>query len=253
MDDFNIYNLLAILGALAWIPPVLIFIRNKIIKPKINIITDTELEIGYSKLGPIINTSLAFISENKKALIKKIEAELTHENNDVQKFTWDWFEEILYQIDIPNTGVMPTRKNQKAIAINLKNEELVEKKIGFQQNNFKKRRKELTQKTVEDAIIIDKSGKERKEINSKKSYNDLIDHYKHSFNWKTGDYSLKFIIFETSLKNPIEKKINFSLIPLDVNTLESNIELCKVYHDNLLIDTKIENIPWRWVHPMIKD
>ena len=253
MKDFDIFDLLAILGTLAWIPPIFMIINNKFIKPKISIMTEIELEIGYSTFGPIINTRLAFISDNKKALIKKIEAELTHENNDTQKFTWDWFEEILYETDIPNTGSMPTKKSQKAIAINLKKEELIEKKIGFQQNSFKKKQKEIIQKTIEDISIIEKSGKEINEITSKKSYYDLVDHYKHSFNWKTGKYSLVFKVYESSIKNPIEKKIHFSITPLDINNLELNISYCKNAIDRFLFKPSEELINWKWINPMIKE
>lgn len=253
MNTFDIFDLLAILGALAWIPPIIILIRNKVIKPEISVITETELEVGYSTLGPIINTRLAFICDNKKALINKIEAELTHENNDTQKFTWDWFEEILYETDIPNTGIMPTRKNQKAIAINLKKEELIEKKIGFQQNSFKIKQKGLILQTVEDVTLLEKSGKESIEIKSKKSYNDLVDHFKHSFSWKTGKYRLKFLVHEKSLNKAIEKEIKFSMTPLDINNLESNISFCKDSIDSFLIEPKKGSISWRWANPLIEE
>lgn len=126
----------------------------------VKIISKNKIDIGYTTYGPIVNTSIALVAEKQKALIEKIEVELTHENNDTQKFTWKWFEETLHVLDLPNSGgSIPTRKNQTAIAINIAKDELVEKKIGFQKNSFQSDQKIKDQLCVEDAINTSKAGK----------------------------------------------------------------------------------------------
>jgi hypothetical protein len=191
---FGMYEVLAILGALAWLPQVFVWVKNWLAKPKLTIISDKELEIGYTSFGPILNVSLAFLSEDKKALIKTIEVELTHEKNDTQRFSWDWFEETLYELNVPNTGLLPTKKNQKAIAINIDKDQLIEKKIGFQQNTFKTEHKRLLQTTTEEFLNLYNADQDTATIKSHKCYNDLLDHYKNSFSWKVGTYNAKFIV-----------------------------------------------------------
>jgi len=178
---------------------------------------------------------------------------LTHENNDTQKFTWDWFEEILFETNVANTGSMPTKKNQKAVAINLKKEELTEKKIGFQQNTFKAEHYRLFSSIIEDALNLEKSGKQKDELLSNKNFNDLSDYYKHSFNWKIGRYKIKIKTKVANISKYYEKQIYFKLTPLELNNLEGNIELCKAVLRRVFIEPNNQNLNWRWVNPLIEE
>ena len=64
------FELLAILGALAWSAPIVVpWLYKRIIKPKLIIITHNVIEIGYTTFGPIVNINMSFLSENKEALI----------------------------------------------------------------------------------------------------------------------------------------------------------------------------------------
>jgi len=243
----TMFKILAVFGALAWLPQLIIFFRNILIKPKLKIIPETQLEIGYTTFGPIINTKIAFVSENKKALIENIELELTHENNDTQKFVWKWFEEILYVVDLPDqSGSLPTKKNQTAIAINLLKDELIEKKIGFQQKTFQKDQKILIQKTIEDAINLAKAGKQIEDLQASKNYNDLKDIYQNGFNWKIGEYSIKYKVYVSSLKSPFVKKVSFKMTSLDVNSLKTNIDKCISEIERTYVNPKLELPIWNW-------
>jgi hypothetical protein len=64
-STFGIFQILAILGALAWLPQLIIFISKWLTKPKLTIITDKDLEIGYTTFGPIFNFQIAFLAEKK--------------------------------------------------------------------------------------------------------------------------------------------------------------------------------------------
>lgn len=250
----TMFKILAILGALAWLPQLIIIFRNNIIKPVVKIIPENQLEIGYTVLGPIINTSIAIISEKKKALIDKIEIELIHENNDSQKFTWKWFEETLYVVDLPDQrGSLPTRKNQTAIAINVQKDELVEKKIGFQQNSFQVAQKLQAQKTIEDAINLANADKQLEDLKALKSFNDLKDLYENGFNWKVGQYSLKYKVYENSIRTPFIKEISFKMTSLDINNLKSNIDKCLSEIERTYINPEIEIPSWNWAFLSIEE
>ena len=248
------FKILAVLGALAWIPQLFLLIRNHLIKPVVKIICENKIDIGYTTYGPIVNTSIALIAEKQKALIEKIEAELTHENNDTQKFTWKWFEETLHVVDLPNSGgSMPTRKNQTAIAINILKDELIEKKIGFQQNSFQSDQKIKDQLCTEDAINNAKADKPATDLRAAKSYNDLKDTYQNGFNWKVGDYSITYKVYENSVKTPFIHKMKFKITALDLNNLKPNIDSCLTEIDRFYIDNELETPSWNWSNIQLEE
>ncbi len=145
MDDLILFKILSIAGALAWLPPLISFILKKYRKPKLNIYSDNNLEIGFTTNGPIINIGLAFTADNKNALINKIKLILKHENQETRIFEWEWFEENLMQLIVPNQGILPYNKNQQAIAISVRENEIIEKKFGFKIQDIKLKRKEFVQ------------------------------------------------------------------------------------------------------------
>ena len=149
---FNLTEWLSAIGALAWLPQLFQWIKEYFTKPKLTIVSGNQIEIGYTSFGPIINLSLAILSEKKKAIVNKIDLELVHENNDTQKFSWVWFEEVLYSMDLPGSQQVSTKKNQNAIAIKIGVDDLIEKKVGFQQNTFKNEYDKHYKKLTEDAI-----------------------------------------------------------------------------------------------------
>lgn len=247
------FKILAVLGALAWIPQLFVLIRNYFTKPVVKIISSNQLEIGYTTYGPIINTSLALVAEKQKALIEKIEIELTHENNDTQKFTWKWFEETLHVVDLPNSGgTMPTRKNQTAIAVNILENELIEKKIGFQQNTFQNDQKVKEQLCTEDLINLIQGGKERSDLKANKSYNDLRTLYENGFNWKVGEYTIKYNVFENGINTPFTLESKFKITALDVTNLKSNITNCLSEVDRIYLDEDIEFPSWNWAYVSVE-
>ena len=213
------YDLLAILGALAWLPFIIQLIREKLKKPKLKIIPDNQIEIGFTTYGPIFNINLAFLSENKSALITKIDLELIHESNEKTEFTWIWFEESLLQLDLPQAPIS-YKKNQKAIALNVEENVLVEKKIGFQSIKFKEESDRLIKILNEDSMNIKNSGKALVELKSSSSYNNILDFAQNSFSWKVGIYEAKFKVYlaETSIKFERIIKLKLSNIDLKENS-----------------------------------
>lgn len=250
----TLFKTLAILGALAWLPQIITLIKNIFIKPNLKIIPSNQLEIGFTSFGPIINTNIAIVAENKKALVDNIEIELTHESNEKQIFKWQWFEETLYVVDLPDqSGTLPTRKNQTAIALNITKDELIEKKIGFQQYKFKKKHKTLLQNAIEESLIFENAGKDIKELKATKNYNDLKKLYQDDFNWKVGRYSIKYKVFENSLKNPFVCEVFFKMTSLDINSLKLNIENCASEIERVLIDPDKQYPRWNWTNIIIED
>lgn len=239
---------LGIIGAFAWLPQIIKWIKEYFKKPKLTIVSGEQIEIGFTSFGPIINLSLAFLSETKKALIHKLVLELVHENNDTQKFSWVWFEEILYSMDLPDLQQINTKRNQNAIAVKIGIDELIEKKIGFQQNTFKHEYNKLYKQLSEDAIEFYQIGKNSDELKLTSTYRNLSNLLTDSFNWKTGKYKVKITTHIANDKIVAHHELDFTLNSLDLKLLHSNIENCQLNLEKTFIKNEIELRPWQWVN-----
>ena len=244
------FELLAILGALAWSAPIVVpWLYKRIIKPKLIIITHNVIEIGYTTFGPIVNINMSFLSENKEALIKAIKISLRHENNETHIFEWEWFEESLGQMDMGTTGIYSQTKNQKAVALRVKENDIVERKIGFQNSDFKIKYNDLINRTNEAQYRLQRADKDLSLIVDDVSYNDLQDHLKNSFFWNLGMYTIDVEIFLLGISERAKHSISFRLSNYDKVRLESNIEYCKNFIENsyVTLDPKYSEI-WNWVY-----
>ena len=75
--------ILALVGALAWIPPIISAGYLFFLKPKVRFVPEEFCEIGYTSFGPIFNQSFAIATSNKDALIERIAISfIIHENGE---------------------------------------------------------------------------------------------------------------------------------------------------------------------------
>lgn len=242
------FQVLAIIGSLSWLSILSDLLIRFFINPNIEIIPDNDIEIGYTTNGPIINPQVAFISENKSSLIKNIVLELIHENNDTHSFSWEWFEETLYEVTLPERNI-PTRKNQKAVAIKIKAGEMVEKKIGFHSNTFKNEFRQKLKETNQKYInVFQQETPNPESFTSSNEYNALIELYSNSFIWRIGKYKMKYKVFILNRDKPFEKDINFELSSIDIRTLNNNISKC-LRHIEITYGIRDDEIhPFDWIY-----
>lgn len=248
----KLIDAIAIIGALAWSVPLINLLKNKLVPPKFDLIFGNNAEIGFSMFGPIINMNFSYIAINRRSLIEEIRLDLVHENHGQQSFEWQWFEEELYETNLPDSGSMPTKKHQTAIALNLPKEILVEKRIGFSGVEFIKNNKVLNDKVVEDLLLILRNGEPKLSLETKKSYSEYVGFYNQIFDWKLGKYTATVT---TSLKGENKKynnKFEFSLNTTEVEKLEANKESCKVgLRNTILSQEEYVDIIWNWANPRI--
>jgi hypothetical protein len=246
MDSFEI---LAIIGALAWVYPLAIWIKSLLTKTEVEIINHKDLEIGFTFYGPIINLNLAFSAEHKDAFIKNVQLTIAHEQNETSVFHWEWFEEVLLEMDIPESGIVPYRKNQKAIAIKVPTEMLIEKKVGFQSKKYKQEYSTLYSATNETLMNLTSNGIDHTQIRTSKEYNDFNDLFKKHFPWKVGKYAGTIEVFVASRNKTFKQTFSFEMTRLDLKTIEQNLSTCKQSLENhfITLDPNYK-AEWKWAN-----
>ncbi len=248
----KLIDIIAILGALAWLPQIISWVYNWMKKPKLTIYHDGEAEAGYIKNGNVFNLRFSFLAREKNALIDDIELLLVDKDGASHNLKWMWYSETFYELQGP-AGNSTMAKQQNAIAINVFKEVLVEKFIGFQSVSFLEKRKQLAYKLstlienqrINGDINIDI-------IRCSQEYNELIRLYKNSFLWKPGEYSATAKVHIADTNETIEHNFSFALSELEVDTLHKNIEFTKSILDYEFIDSSKElNGAWLWAKPNI--
>lgn len=246
----EIYKILAILGALAWIYPLGLSIRSLLTKTKLEIIHHKQLEIGYTINGPIINVDLAFSAIDKDAFIKMVSVKLEHQNKENIELQWEWFEEVLLEMDLPDSGIVPYKKNQKAIAIKVPIETLIEKKIGFQSKKFKLEYSKFYSETNQKQINISENQLDLQQLKTTNEYNNFLNLFKDHFPWKKGKYEGLIEVQISERKKVFTQNFSFELTTLDIKNLETNIstsqELVKLHFVSPDPEFKII---WKWANP----
>ena len=248
----NFIDIIAILGALAWLPQIIAWIYNWLKKPKLSIYHDGEAEIGYIKNGNAFNLRFSFLARDKHALIDDMELVLTDKDGAHHKLKWIWYSETFYELQGP-AGNSIMAKQQNAIAINAFKDALIEKFIGFQSIAFLEKRKQLAyrlkslienQKITGDIDITT--------IKRSQEYNELVRFYKSSLLWKAGEYSAVAKIHVVDTNETIEHCFNFSLSELEIDTLNKNIEfaISVIDYEFITPDQQL-NGAWTWVNSSI--
>ena len=246
----KIIDIIAILGALAWLPQIISWVYNWLKKPKISIYHDGEAEVGYTKNGNVFNLRFSFLARDKHALIDDIELVLTDKDGAHHTLKWMWYSETFYELQGP-AGNSTMAKQQNAIAINAFRDVLIEKFIGFQSESFLDKRKQLAYKLTTLVENQKTSGNiDMNVIKSSQEYNDLIRLYKNSLLWKPGEYSVIARVHIADTNETIEHAFSFRLSELEIDTLNKNIEFAKSVVDCEFIDTTQQLTgAWLWAKP----
>lgn len=250
----NNFEILAILGALAWTYPLAIWIQKLLTKTKVEILNHKQLEIGFTTNGPIVNIDLAFSATNKDAFIKKVAIELTHESNEKIELLWEWFEEELLEMDIPESGTVPYRKNQKAIALKVPIETLIEKKVGFHSPSFKSDYSKLFSSVNQKQINIISNDQDIAQLKTSDDYNNFIDTFKKHFPWKMGRYTGTISVEVSQRTKLFQQNFSFELTALDIKNMEQNIATCqKLVELHFVAPDPDFTTSWKWANPFDMD
>lgn len=98
MGDLTL-TIVAILGALAWLPQIINWLIQWCTKPCLKIFSDNEAQVGFISFGSVLNINLSFLSKRKGSLIEKIELIVTGQDNSQLDLLWKYYKETFYELN----------------------------------------------------------------------------------------------------------------------------------------------------------
>lgn len=224
------FDWIALIGAGAWIPPIIVILYKLIAKPKIEIIMQPSVNfINYFGFL-VVFIDCVISTEKRNALIKKIEVRLNHEKGDNRKLEWIGLTERQSKMSYTSGESVEITRERRPYAIKVLTTEISDYQLNCADLDNRNKFKTLINDVInelstkfKDTKPVDKEEIFENtfgEIKSSKSYNDLISFLLNSLYLLQGDYKLNIRIYDTSRKRPTEFKYRFKLGHRDINILK---------------------------------
>jgi len=240
---------LAVFGAFAWTPHLIGLLRYWFVKSKVRIITQREVEIGFTTYGPILNLRLAFSVENKSIVISDLKIRLTHESGEERIFEWQGITQHMGKMTLPDAQAMPFEKEQSVLAIKLNQTEIEERFVKFQEPTYLAAQRKYIAGAVKKMSYLKSEGKYDAELFLRESeMTELYSFNKHAFPWKSGIYKVAIEMQSPESYNLVDNIREFILTPLDIEKLEKNKNFLEQDYKRMLFGND-EKIVWQWCNP----
>lgn len=244
----------AVVGALAWIPPIFVAVRGWLTKPQIRVITQPSPEVGFTTLGPILNLRVALTVTHKDIVVTGIRLRVTHESGEQAFFSWRGIVQRMGTMTYPQVGAVPFEKELNVLAMKVSQKDVEERFIRFQSLEF------LEQKTTLNAISLKKLSHLRQTppfdgtaFLKCQEMADVYTHVRQSFSWKPGSYRLQVLLESPDAFLVVDDEYTFNLSPLEVQNLADNLRHVEQFYANEVLPRKSDEppqqIPWSWVYP----
>lgn len=221
----EIFDILAITGSLAWSWPLIQWIIKQTKKAELSLSAHREVEIGYDDEGPYLVLELAFASKNQDIFVDSATLTLTHKNNQTHEFIWSSFQENHIYEDLQDRKEFPIQI-QRAIALNVPQNTLIDKKIQFINDVYLNEIEYLEEQLDEILDNLKKSNNFSDKVKSSKEYNQLLNYYKDNFFWQVGEYNIELLLTTNNNLGFVYNYV-FKLNSRDIRSLEKNVKLAQ--------------------------
>ncbi len=252
----DIINWIAILGALAWLPHLILLIRNLLTKPQIRVIAPRNVSVGFTTYGPIFNLHLAFSVKNKSIVVSSLKIKLEHESGEEKKFEWQGIQQELMKMRAPDGSILPYQKDNSVLAMKLNEKDIEERFIQFQDPSFQTAKYDHETKLVKTVTYLtEQQTYDPRTFLDTQDMQEFFQFIKQAFSWKVGIYKVTVEINSPDQFNLIDNRYEFILSPVDVAELEKNKDHIRHDHENILVpQTEEEHKPviWNWINPTLK-
>lgn len=255
MDPIYKWTLItSIVGAAAWIPPLLSLLKKWITKPVLTITPSSTCEVGFTELGPILNIKMAITADNQNILIDRIEFELSHDSGAKHLFRWHEVAEVRGQMILPGVENQPLIQEAEAIALKILTTDfkdvllrcrLEEHTEGLRSYDyeFKKERRRLSNNNQYDPLSFYLT----------KTAQDMQAFMQSQMIWKKGTYQVRCLVHSRSSVVARVPSLVFSLTDDDIVLLQANNDnLPRLLRNACLAGTpqsdQSQPLEWHWLN-----
>lgn len=247
-------DLAAVVGALAWIPPIFVAVRAWITRPEIRVITQPAPEIGFTTLGPILNLRIALTVTHKDIVITGIRLQVTHESGEESIFSWRGIVQRMGTMNYPQVGAVPFEKESNVLAMKISQKDVEERFIRFQNLEYLKQKAAFDGTSLKRLAYLRKSDSfDAPSFLKGQEMTDLYSFIRQSFSWKPGGYRVKVLLESPDAFAVLDDEYTFTLSPLQVQNLSDNLNHIEQYFADEVVPAKEgeqrTQIAWSWAYP----
>lgn len=188
----------AYVGAAAWLPQIISLGYRAAVRPKVTIVPEKQVEIGYTSFGPIFNLRLAVSAARKDTIIDHVGASIKHEDGATHEFAWAGMRETFSEIKDLSGNMQFVERDYSPIALVLSRFGVIERFFRFQVPSFHSQLKAVLRVAADHQAYL-KSMKPdyHEDLLNSKEVHDVLACYEQFFFWKSGRYTVEF-----SVKSP---------------------------------------------------
>ena len=218
-------EVLAYIGAAAWLPQTLIPLYNKFNKPTIAIHADHTAQIGYTLYGPIININLALHS-SKEIIIDFIGIQISRVNGQIHEFRWAGITETFSQIKSLQGENQIIQREHSPLLFRISTLSTLEYFFRFQEQKFHCDQITTSSELLKKFSTLRADNKDYpSSIIKSDEFQKYLEFMESYFWWKPGKYKIVFEIKAKSKLKLTRCSYTLNLENTHVNTLRANLGL----------------------------
>lgn len=244
---------IAILGAGAWIPQIVGWVHNWVVRPKITAYLAANVEVGHTNEGPALGVPLILTVRKKGCVVTGATASIRHQQGETHAMHWKWVSEVKgFLTGIPAAAPLVIQQAELAIAIPLTTADVVSRRVSFREVGF-----EAEMQGWISAVTHALEGVEGEQRVQIRELRDAVRWYRDSFFWREGAYSVNLEFTASDVQRPIKVSFSFNLTRADLVPVQENLESFVHQRELAIRDPNDPNaitpINWNWCYPAINE
>jgi hypothetical protein len=247
-------DIVAIIGAAAWVPQIVRWVYKALRKAKLELISAPKLVLGYTSSGPFLQLTASVSSQNRDVIVTKMNISRRHQSGEQRRLQWSSVTESLASFQVPTESpvAMNMSKPQSVLAIKATTETLSERHIAFidlrfvgelqdkvnlAREHFKYLSGEVTEPT--EQMLHSKEFKEAQQFSTESIF------------WREGVYRLDLEILGRQLNTPHLEVLRINLTRQDIEEMQLNVDLVRQDLKNQIIGLPRAYVNWHFIYPFV--